>query len=81
MQKLYGIAIKIFVIIIIIIILIGSGISGSFSSESIDKLAYVVALALDVGSNNNLKVTIQLAKPNNSSSEDSSSDPGSEPEW
>ena len=36
MQKLYGIAIKIFVIIIIIIILIGSGISGSFSSESID---------------------------------------------
>lgn len=73
MQKLYGIAIKIFVIITIIIILIGSGISGSFSSESIDKLAYVVALALDVGSNNNLKVTIQLANPNNSSSEASSS--------
>lgn len=72
MTKLYNIIFKI-LIIIIIVVLIGFGISGSYASESIDKLAYVVALALDSGSNNNLKLTIQLANPNNFASQDSSS--------
>lgn len=72
MNKFYNIILKMFVIFVVLIV-IAFGISGSYASESIDKLAYVVALALDTGSNNNIKLTIQLANPSSFSSESSSS--------
>ena len=72
MSKLYSILFKLFILIIIIAV-IGFGLSGSYASQSIDKLAYVVALAIDYGDNNNIKLTIQLANPNSFSSESSSS--------
>lgn len=71
MNRLYNIIFKIFVVVIILILIIFAT-SSSYSSESIDKLAYVVALALDTGSDNNIKLTIQLANPNSYSSETSS---------
>lgn len=37
--------------------------TGSHSIQSVDDLAYVVALALDVGNNKNLKVTFQFTMP------------------
>lgn len=50
-----------FIIIIIILLL---GFSSSYTSFSIDNLAFVIALAIDKGSNDNtLQVTFQIAKP------------------
>lgn len=72
MNKWYDIILKIFIIIVIIAIII-FGISGSYAAANIDKLAYVVALAIDKGTNNNIKLTIQLANPNSFASESSSS--------
>ncbi len=51
--------------LLIIILVITFLISGSFSSQNIDKLAYVVALGLDVGEHNNLKMSFQISIPNN----------------
>lgn len=72
MNKLYSLLFKFFVFLIIIAI-IAFGLSGSYASTSIDKLAYVVALAIDSADNNNIKLTIQLANPSSYSSESSSS--------
>lgn len=47
--------------------------SGCYNIYNIDKLAYVVALGLDVGENNNLKVSFQLSVPGSSSSKGGSS--------
>ena len=59
--------------VIILIAVIIFGVSSSYVAQSIDKLAYVVALAIDAESDSNIKLTIQLANPNNYSSQSSSS--------
>lgn len=66
------IIIKIISILIIILIFIFL-ISGSFSSQNIDKLAYVVALGFDIGEQNNLKMSFQISIPSNEAGSDSSS--------
>lgn len=52
------------ILLIIIIIILLLGFSSSYTSFSIDNLAFVIAIAIDKGSNdNNLQVTFQIAKP------------------
>lgn len=62
-------------ILFVIIILISFTISGYYSKQDINDLAYVVAIGIDVGENNDLKVSFQLSIPskNNSQGGDSSS--------
>ena len=60
-----------FLIFCIISILIFS-LSGCYSVQSIDDLAYVVALGIDLGKNNNLELTVQLTFPNSADSSSSS---------
>ena len=60
-----------FLVFCIISILIFS-LSGCYSVQSIDDLAYVVALGIDIGSTNNLEITIQLTFPNSSDSSSTS---------
>lgn len=64
------IIIRVITIIVIIVILI-SLVSGSFSSQNIDKLAYVVALGFDIGETNNLKMSFQISIPSNEAGTDS----------
>ncbi len=56
-----------FLVFCIISILVFS-LSGCYSTQSIDDLAYVVALGIDLGKSNNLELTIQLTFPNSSDS-------------
>lgn len=60
-----------FLIFCILSILIFS-LSGCYSVQSIDDLAYVVALGIDLGKNNNLELTVQLTFPNSADSSSSS---------
>lgn len=60
-----------FLIFCIISILIFS-LSGCYSVQSIDDLAYVVALGIDLGKNNNLELIVQLTFPNSADSSSSS---------
>ncbi len=55
-----------YIAIIIITITISIAFTGSHSIQSVDDLAYAVALGLDVGDTKNLKVTFQFIKPNSS---------------
>lgn len=64
------IIIKIISILIVILIFIFL-ISGSFSSQNIDKLAYVVALGFDIGEQNNLKMSFQISIPSSEAGTDS----------
>lgn len=69
-------AIKIIAFLIFLTIFI-SGFSSSYTSHNLNKLAYVLALGIDVGENAKIKVTAQFAKsdsfsPNSSSSDNSS---------
>lgn len=52
---------NIFVLIIIIIFIIAF--SSSYASLSIDNLAYVLAIGIDIAQNNNLEVTFQFSSP------------------
>ena len=56
--------------ILAFLILLGFSLSffGAFNAKNIDNLAYVVALGLDVGETNNLKLSLQIAIPSDSSS-------------
>lgn len=63
---------KIFFIILAVFIVIFS-ISGVYSTKNLDNLAYVIALGLDVGTNNPLKLTVQLTKTASSSGSNESS--------
>ena len=47
--------------------------SGCYNLYNIDHLAYAVAIGLDVGKNNELKISFQLSVPGNSSDSGSSS--------
>lgn len=66
-----------FVAIIIIAIIFGYAFSGSYASHSLDNIAYVIALGVDLADDqNNIKVTFEFTDvssfSNNSSSESSS---------
>lgn len=52
---------------ILLIFIILFALSAPYSTKNIDKLAYVLALGLDVGTTDNLQLTVQLSKPDNSS--------------
>ena len=54
-----------YVFIIVVIILVAVPFT-SLYVQSIDDLAYLLALGIDVGENNNLKVTFQFTMPNSS---------------
>lgn len=70
MKKFHNFLLR-FLIFCIISILIFS-LSGCYSVQSIDDLAYVVALGIDLGKNNNLELTVQLTFPNSADSSSSS---------
>lgn len=60
--------IKKITIILLVVFVITFSLSAPYSSHNIDKLAYVVALGIDVGKNDNLELTVQLSKPESGSS-------------
>jgi len=62
-----------FIIVVILVIVIAIPFVSSYSVQSIDDLAYLVALGIDVGESNTLKVTFQFTMPN-STGENSSSE-------
>lgn len=63
---------KIFILLLAIFVILFA-LSAPYSTHNIDKLAYVIAMGLDVGQNNKLKLTIQLSKPEGSSGSSSGS--------
>lgn len=63
---------KFFAIFILTVLLIVSS-SSYYSIKGIDNLAYVVAIGLDVGKDNNLKLSLQLSVPNGGEGGSSSS--------
>ena len=56
---------KIFVLIVILI-LFPFSLYGCYDADDLEQLAYVVALGLDVGENNAIKLTLQFAAPTSS---------------
>lgn len=60
-------------VICIIIAVSAIAFSGIYSTNNIDKLSYVLALGIDVGKNNNIELSVQLAKPGGSSEKSGSS--------
>lgn len=60
------------VLFLILTVLLFS-LSGCYNQNSIDKLAYVVALGFDVGENNKLKLSFQISVPSGSSESGGSS--------
>lgn len=60
-------------IICIIIAVSAIAFSGIYGTNNIDKLSYVLALGIDVGANNNIELSVQLAKPGGSSEKSGSS--------
>ena len=63
---------KVFVIIILVILLILST-SSYYGIKGIDNLAYVVAIGLDVGDTEKLKLSLQISVPNNGGGDSGSS--------
>lgn len=62
-------------IIFLSIFIVLFALSGAYNTQNIDRLAYVIALGLDVGENEPLKLSIQLSRPGSTkSSSDQSSD-------
>lgn len=58
---------RIFILLLTIAIILFA-LSGVYATHNIDKLAYVIALGIDVGETENIKLSIQLSKPEDSSS-------------
>lgn len=56
-----------YIVIIIITIIFAIAFTGSHSVQSVDDLAYTVALGIDIGEKENLKVTFQFTMPSASS--------------
>lgn len=52
-----------YLVVIIIVLFITIPFAGSYSVQSIDDLAYLVALGIDMGKNNNYTITFQFTKP------------------
>ena len=65
---------KVLIMFLAIFIVIFS-LSAPYSTGNIDRLAYVIALGLDVGDNNDLKLSVQLSKSENSSGGSSGNSP------
>lgn len=64
-----------FVIVILGIFIVIFALSGAYNTQNIDRLAYVIAIGLDVGEHEPLKLSIQLSRPGSTkSSSDQSSD-------
>lgn len=63
---------KVFAIIILTLLLVISSTS-YYGIKGIDNLAYVVAIGLDVGEDENLKLSLQISVPNNGEAGSSSS--------
>lgn len=63
-----------YVSILILIIIFLYAFSASYSSHSLDKLAYVIALGIDSSENDNLKVTFQFTKSSTAAEEGSSNE-------
>ena len=59
--------IKKVLIIFLSLFIVFFSLSAPYSTRNIDKLAYVLALGLDIGNSNTLKLSVQLAKPSNGS--------------
>ena len=59
--------IKKVLIIFLSLFIVFFSLSAPYSTRNIDKLAYVLALGLDIGNSNTLKISVQLAKPSNGS--------------
>ena len=59
--------------IVLIVLLCLSTLSGCYDAESIETLAYVVALGIDKGENDKIKLSLQIAIPNSSSGQEGSS--------
>lgn len=69
--------IKKLAIVFVVIAIIVFSLSGGYSTHNIDNLSYVVGLGIDVGTNNNLELSLQLSKPGGSSSSGGESGGGS----
>ena len=65
---------KKFTYVVLSILVVLFALSGVYSTRTIDNLAYVIAIGLDVGDNNTLKLSIQLSKPAESSGGSSTGD-------
>ncbi len=61
-----------YTIIFILVLVIAIPFAGSYSVQSIDELAYAIAIAFDEGDMNDLKVTFQFTMPNSSGESKSS---------
>ncbi len=61
-----------YIAIILIIILFSFAFTSSHRIQSIDDLSYIVALGIDVGETEKLRITFQFTKPNSSPDESSS---------
>lgn len=61
-----------YIIILILILVIFIPFNGSYRVQSIDDLAYLVAIGIDVGETNELKVTFEFTMPNSSGESTSS---------
>lgn len=55
-----------YIIALVLAIILTVAFTGSHNVQSVDDLAYAVALGIDVGENDNLKVTFQFTMPNSS---------------
>lgn len=62
------IIVKKYISILIILSFLTLSLTGCISSQNIDDLAYVVALGIDVGETDTLKVSFQIGIPSSSSS-------------
>lgn len=56
------------IIILLSVFIVIFALSGAYNSQNIDRLAYVIAIGLDKGDNEPLKLSIQLSKPGNTNS-------------
>lgn len=65
-----------FLIIILVILLLFFAVSNKSSTNSIDDLAYVVAIGFDVGSTSDLKISFQITVPTSSQSNEGGSSDG-----
>ena len=62
---------KVFVLFIILSLCLFT-LTGCFDTKTLESLSYVIAIGLDKGTNNSLKLTLQFASPSSSSSNDKS---------
>lgn len=53
------------------LVIVSFTISGYYAKQDINDMAYVIGLGVDVGENNDLKISFQLSIPSSNSSSDS----------